>query len=102
MSDHLPEETKPLTAAVDSTHRACYAPCLGAGPLDPNGLSESQEDRAFVRGRFVLPVGFGGGGFRPTVERAQFLNTPSSAAPTVPGNRTDAGPVALAGLSLRR
>ena len=81
MGVHLHEKTKPMAAAVDHTLRARYALCLEAGPLDPNGLSESQEDRAIVRDRFVLPVGLGGGGFRPTVERAQFFNTPSNAAP---------------------
>ena len=81
MGVHLPEETKPLAAAVDPTLRACYAPCLWADPLDPNGFSESQEARAFVRDRFLLPVRQGGGGFRPTVERAQFLNTLNNAAP---------------------
>ena len=75
MGVHFPEGTTPLAAAVDRTVRACYAPCLGAGPLDPNGLSESQEDQAFVRDHFVLPVRLRGGGFRPTVERTQFLNT---------------------------
>ena len=34
-----------------------------------------------MRDRFVLPVRLGGGGFRPTVERAQFHNTPNIAAP---------------------
>ena len=81
MGVHQPEETKPLAAAVDRTLRACYALCLGAGPFDRNGFSESQENRAFVRGRFVLPVRLEGGGFRPTAERAQFLNTPNDAAP---------------------
>ena len=57
MGVHLPEETGPLAAAVDRT-------------LDPHGLSKSQEDRAFVRDRFVLPVRSGGGGFPPTVKRA--------------------------------
>ena len=80
MGVHLPEETKPLAAAIDRTLRACYAICLGAGPLDPNGFSESQEDRAYVRDRFIHPARPGGGGFRPTVERAQFLNTPSNVA----------------------
>ena len=55
MGVHLPQETKPLAWAVDRTLRACYAPCFGADSLDPNGLSESQEDRAFVRDCFVLP-----------------------------------------------
>jgi len=81
MSVHLPEETRSLAAAVDRSLRACYALCFGAGPLDPNGLSESQEDRAFVRDRFALPVRLGGGSFRPTVERALFLNNPSNVAP---------------------
>ena len=45
MGVHLPEETKRLAAAVDRTLRACYTPCLGTDLLDPNGLSESQEDR---------------------------------------------------------
>ena len=56
MGVRLPEETRPLAAAVDRTLRECYAPCLGAGPLEPNGLSELQEDRAFVHDRFVLPA----------------------------------------------
>ena len=81
MGVHLPEETRSLAAAVDRTLRACYALCFGADPLDPNGLSESQEDRAFVRDRFALPVRLGGGGFRPKVERALFLNTPNNVAP---------------------
>ena len=81
MGVHLPEETRSLAVAVDRTLRACYALCFGADPLDPNGLSESQEDRAFVRDRFALPVWLGGGGFRPAVERALFLNTPSNVAP---------------------
>ena len=81
MGVRLPEETKPLVAAVDRTLRACYALFLGAGPLDPIELSESPEDRAFVRDRFALPVGLGSGGFRQTVERAQFINTPSIVAP---------------------
>ena len=33
-----------------------------------------------MRGRFVLPVRPGGCGFRPTVERAQFLDTPNNVA----------------------
>ena len=78
---YLPEETKSLAAAVDRKLRACCALCLGADPLDPNGLSESLEDRTFVRDRFVLPARLGGGGFRPAVERAQFFNTPNNAAP---------------------
>ena len=81
MGVHLPEKNKTLAAVVDRTLRACYALCFGADPLDPNGLSESQEDRAFVRDRFALPVRLGGGGFRPTVERALFLNTPNNVAP---------------------
>ena len=81
MGVHLPEETRPLAAAVDRTPRACYAPCLGAGPLNPNGLSESQEDRAFVRDRLVLPVRIGGGGFRQSLERTQFPNTPKNVDP---------------------
>ena len=44
ISAHLSEETKPLAAAVDRAPRACYVPCLGAGPLDPSGLSQSQGD----------------------------------------------------------
>ena len=79
MGVHLSEKNRPLAAAVVRTPRACYAPCLGADPLDPNGLSESQEDRAFVRNRFVLPVRLGGGGFLLTVERAQFLNATNKA-----------------------
>ena len=63
MGVHFPEETKPLAAVVDRALCSCYTLCLGAGPLDPNGLSESQEDRAFVRDRYVLPVRLGGGGF---------------------------------------
>ena len=81
MSVHLPEETRSLAAAVDRTLRTCYALCFGADPLDPNGLSESQEDRAFVHDRFALPVRLGGGGFRPTAERALFLNTLNNVAP---------------------
>ena len=81
MGVHLPEVIKPLAAAVDRTLSACHALCFGAGPLDPIGLSKSQEDRAFVRNRFVLPVRLGGGGFRPTAERAKFLNAPSNVAP---------------------
>ena len=64
MGAHLPEETKP-PAAVDRTHRACYALCLRAEPHDLDGLSESQEDRTFVRDCFVLTARSGGGGFRP-------------------------------------
>ena len=81
MGVHLFEETKPLAAAVDLRPRACYALCLGAGPLDPNGLLGSQEGRALVRGRFVLPVRSEGGGFRPTAKRAQFLSTPNNECP---------------------
>ena len=54
--------------------------CLEAVPLDPTGLSEPQEDRAFVRDRFVISVRLGCGGFRPPVERVQFPNTPSNEA----------------------
>ena len=80
MGVQLPGETKPLAAAVDRTLRASCALCLWANPLDPNGLSESQDNRAFVRDRFPRPVGLGGGGFRPTVVRAQFFNTPNNVA----------------------
>ena len=66
MGVHLPEETEPLAAAVDHTLCACYALCFGAGPLDPNRLSVSHKDRAFVRDRFALPFRPGGGGFRPS------------------------------------
>ena len=62
MGAHLPEETKPLAAAVYRTLRECYA-LFGADPFDPNGLSESQGDQAFVRDRFARPVKLGGGGF---------------------------------------
>ena len=96
MGVHLPEETKPLAAAVDLTLRACYALCLGSGPHDPNGLSVSQEDRAIVRDCFVLPVRLGGGGFRPTVERALFLNTPNNVASHFLATEQNPGPVALA------
>ena len=34
-----------------------------------------------MRDRFVLPVKLRGGGFRPALERAQFLNTASNVAP---------------------
>ena len=34
-----------------------------------------------MRGRYVLPVKLGGAGFRRTVERAHFPNTPSHVAP---------------------
>ena len=81
MGVHLPEEPRPLAATVDRTLRACYALCFGADPLDPTGLSESQEDPAFVRDRFALPVRLGGGGLQPTVERALFLNTLDNVAP---------------------
>ena len=81
MGVHLHEEKRPLAAAVDRTLRACYVLCFEAGPLDPIGLSESQEDRAFVRDRFSLPVRMEGGGDRPTIERALFPNTPSTVAP---------------------
>ena len=57
-------------------------PLLRGGPsLDQNRLSESQENRAFVREGFVLPVRLGGGGFRLTVERALFPNTLKHVAP---------------------
>ena len=81
MGIHFSEESKPLAAAVDETLRACYSLCLWAGPLDANGLSGSQDDRALVRDRFAIPVRLGGGGFRPTVERLQFLTTPNNVAP---------------------
>ena len=38
-------------------------------------LCESSADR------FAIPVRLGGGGFRPEVERALFLNTPNNVAP---------------------
>ena len=66
---------KPLAVAIDRTLCARCTLCLGAEPLDPNGLSESQEDRAFVCDRFELSVRFEGGCFPSAVGRAQFLNT---------------------------
>ena len=41
----------------------------------------SKKIGPFVRDRFVLPARSGGGDFRPTVERAQFLNTSNNVAP---------------------
>ena len=78
---NLPEETILLAAAVDRALRACSDLFFGAGPLDPNGLSESQEDRAFVRDRFVLPVRSEGSGFRLTVKRAHFPSALMNFAP---------------------
>ena len=77
MGVHQPEKTKPLAAVVDRALRECYAFYLEVDTLDPNGPSDSQENRAE---RSLLPVRSGGSGFRPTVERAQFLNTPRNVA----------------------
>ena len=92
---------QPLAAAVDRTPHKWNAPCLGAGPFDLSKLSESHKDRAFVRNRFALPVGLGGGGFRPKGEQARFLDTQQH-GPAVPGNIICPGHVALAGLGLWR
>ena len=81
MSVHLHEETNCRAKSVDQALRRCYGLCLGVDPLDPDGHSEGQDDPSFVRDLFSLKVAQGGGGFRPTARRAQFLNTLNTVAP---------------------
>ena len=87
LATHLPSRTRKLAAAVDKSLRKAYEFCFGGDLLDSGGQWDLQEDPAFVAGLFKLKPSKGGVGFRPTIDRAPYLNTLHNIAPQLVGCR---------------
>ena len=70
----LPSQTRYLRMKVDLTLRRAYQRVTGTDILDPNGHSEGNPIPGFTSALFGLKVSQGGGGFRPYMERMNFLH----------------------------
>ena len=77
-----------MANAIDQTLRKCYASSLCADFLNPDGHQAYRHDPPFVHDLFSLKTKRGGGGYRPTVQRAQYLNTVNNVLPQLLANET--------------
>ena len=102
MGVHLPEDTKTPGRGRRPHPPRILRPLLRGGPSRPE-QALGVTGRWFFRARPLCTPGQAGRRWLPTNSRARAVpQHPQQRGPTVPGNRTNPGPVALAGLSLRR
>jgi len=81
-------QTRHFARTLDAALRAAYKFIYHVDFLDPDGHERNAKDSAFVRDWFCLRTSQSGGGFRPYLQRFNFLNAINNVLPQMI-DRTD-------------